>query len=120
TEESIAIARPKTPKRRHSYTDKFEAFWSAYPVDSLMSKLDASKAYEKLSPEEQDQVNASVPAFRAYCSAHVDYRPVHANRYITQRRFEGFLKTQAATDNRQFVALGSDAWNAILHKRGVK
>lgn len=84
-----------------------------------MSKLDASKAFEALSPDEQGQATASLPAFKAYCAGHPDYRPVHANRYITQRRFEGFLKTQTAVDSRQFVAAGSPAWNAILRLRRV-
>lgn len=118
-EKNIADARPKPQKKRHSYTEAFEAYWAGYPTDSLMSKLDASKAFEALSPEEQEQATNSLPAFKAYCAAHTDYRPVHANRYITQRRFEGFNKTQAATDSREFVAVNSPAWNAILRLRGV-
>lgn len=119
TEEDIAIARPKPQKKRHSYTETFEGYWSAYPTDSLMSKLDASKAFEALSPDEQEQAVTSLPAFKAYCSAHPDYRPVHANRYITQRRFEGFLKTQTAVESREFVAVGSPAWAALLRLRRV-
>lgn len=111
--------RPKPPKKRHSYTEAFERYWSGYPTDSLMSKLDASKAFEALPTDEQEQATASLPAFKAYCAAHPDYRPVHANRYVTQRRFEGFLKTQTAVDNRQFVAVGSAAWDAILRLRRV-
>ena len=118
-EESIAIARPKPPKKRHSYTEEFERYWTSYPTDSLMSKLDASKAFEALTADEQEQAIASLPAFKAYCSAHPDYRPVHANRYITQRRFEGFNKTQAAVESREFVAVGSPAWEAILRLRQV-
>lgn len=119
-EENIANARPKPQKKRHSYSEAFERYWSGYPTDSLMSKLDASKAFEGLPPEEQEQAIASLPAFKAYCSAHPDYRAVHANRYITQRRFEGFLKTQQASESREFVAVGSPAWNALLRKRGVQ
>jgi uncharacterized protein YdaU (DUF1376 family) len=119
TEESIANARPKPPKKRHSYTEEFERYWAGYPTDSLMSKLDASKAFEALTPDEQEQAIASLPAFKAYCSAHPDYRPVHANRYISQRRFEGFNKTQAAVESREFVAVGSPAWEAILRLRQV-
>lgn len=119
TEESIANARPKPQKKRHSYTEAFERYWAGYPTDSLMSKLDASKAFEGLPTEEQEQAIASLPAFKAYCAGHPDYRPVHANRYITQRRFEGFLKTQAAVDSREFVAMGSPGWAAIMRLRGV-
>lgn len=118
-EEEKKDVRTKTPKRRLSYTDAFLTFWQAYPTDSLMSKSEAFKVFDALSDEEQAQVIQSVPAFRAYCSAHPDYRAVHANRYITQRRYEGFLKTQQANDSKQFVAVGSEAWSAILRKRGV-
>lgn len=119
-EENIADARPKPQKKRHSYSEAFESFWAGFPTDSLMSKLDASKAFEALPADEQEQATASLPAFKAYCSAHPDYRPVHANRYITQRRFEGFLKTQQKAESREFVAVGSPAWNALLRKRGVQ
>lgn len=118
-EDKNADACPKPQKKRHSYSEGFERYWSAYPTDSLMSKLDASKAFGKLSADEQEQAIASLPAFKAYCSSHPDYRPVHANRYITSRRFEGFLKTQQVADSREFVAVGSPGWDAILRLRGV-
>lgn len=113
-----SIIRPKPAKRRSSYTTKFEEFWKAYPTDQLMSKKEAASAFEKLDPEQQDEVIASVPAFRAHCSSHVDYRPVHAVRYITQGRFEGFIASSKAIGARAFVALNSPAWNALLQKRG--
>lgn len=117
--EETKDVRTKAPRKRLSYTELFLAFWTAFPTDSLMSKSEAYKAFCALSEEEQAQVVQSVPAFKAYCSAHPDYRPIHACRYITQRRFEGFLKTQQVNDSKQFVALGSDTWKAILRKRGV-
>lgn len=103
-----------------AYSPKFEEFWKAYPTDSLMSKKDASAAFERLDEAEQDEVIASLPAFRAHCAAHVDYRPVHAVRYITQGRHEGFLATAQKINSRVFVAVGSPAWEAILRQRGVK
>lgn len=112
--------RPKPQKKRFTYPAAFLQFWEAYPTDSLMSKKEAFTVWDKLPEEEQAQVYQSLPAFKAYCSAHSDYRPVHANRYITQQRYEGFLKTQQATENREFVVLGSETWAAILRKRGVQ
>lgn len=111
--------RPKRQRRKVAYSPKFEDFWKAYPTDSLMSKKDASAAFERLDPEEQDDVIASIPAFRAHCSSHVDYRPVHAVRYITQGRFEGFIATARKVNSKVFVAVGSPAWNAMLRLRGV-
>jgi hypothetical protein len=111
--------RTKSPRKRLAYTELFLEFWKAFPTDSLMSKSEAFKAFDALPEDEQHEVLQSVPAFRAYCSQHVDYRPVHACRYITQRRFEGFVKTQAAVDSREFVAMGSAGWTAIMRLRGV-
>jgi len=113
------VVRTK-PQKRHAYTPAFLQFWEAYPTDSLMSKKEAATVFDKLPEDVQAKVIQSLPAFKAYCAAHSDYRPIHANRYITQERYEGFLKTQQATDNREFVVLGSEAWAALLNKRGVQ
>ncbi len=116
--DEASHSRPKRERRKVAYSPKFEEFWKAYPTDSLMSKKDASAAFEKLDPEDQDDVIASVPAFRAHCSSHVDYRPVHAVRYITQGRYEGFIATSKKINSRIFVVLNSPAWAALLAKRG--
>jgi len=119
--EASDEASPKRPKRKRiAYSQEFETFWKAYPTDPLMSKQEAFAAFEKLDPEQQAEVTASVPAFRAYCSSHVDYRPVHASRYITQGRYEGFIASAAKANAKIFVALGSPAWNAVMKLRGVQ
>lgn len=110
---------PKPAKRRISYPPKFLEFWSLYPTDQLMSKADAGRAFQKLSEEDQDAAIKATPAFRTYCSAHPDYRPVHAVRFLTQGRFEGFNATAVKVDNRTFVAMGTPAWEAIRIKRNV-
>ena len=37
-----------------------------------------------------------MPAFRAYCARDPTYRPVHAERFLSQRRFDGFAEQAAA------------------------
>jgi uncharacterized protein YdaU (DUF1376 family) len=111
--------RPKPAKRRVSYSPKFLEFWSAYPTDSLMSKADAGKAFERLSEEDQNAAIQAIPAFKSYCAQHTDYRPVHAVRFLTQGRFEGFNKTAVQVNSRAFVAKGSPEWEAIRLKRNV-
>lgn len=86
----------KSVSGRKPYPDDFEAFWKAYPTDKLMSKLDAGKAWAKLCPEDRLSAAAGVPGFRAHCKANPDYRPVHACRFLTQRRFEGFAPSPQA------------------------
>lgn len=80
---------PKAAKTRNSYQADFLEFWSAYPTDANMSKAEASKAWARLTPEDRRSATASVPNFREYCRKSPDYRPVHAVRFLTHRRFEG-------------------------------
>lgn len=112
--------RPKAPRRRISYPPLFEEFWSGYPVDSLMSKKEAGLAFAKLDEDEQRELISALPAFKAHCSAHVDYRPVHAVRFISQRRWEGFEAVGKKLGSRIFVAVGSPAWNGIMARRNVR
>lgn len=117
--EEETLKSPKPAKRRISYPARFQEFWSAYPTDALMSKAAAGKAFKALSEEDQDAAINSIPAFKAYCSQHPDYRPVHAVRYLTQGRFEGFNKAAEKVESREFVAMGTPTWEAIRSKRKV-
>lgn len=80
-------------KSRNSYSEAFEEFWRAFPTDALMSKKNAAAQFAKLSEADQRKATEAVPAFRAYCEKNSDYRPVHAERFISQRRFDGFAET---------------------------
>lgn len=72
------------------YPADFEQFWRDYPTDRLMSKKAAGAQWSRLSPEDRRTAIASIPAFRAYCREHPDYRTLHVERYLSQRRFDGF------------------------------
>lgn len=114
-----SLESPKPAKRRISYPPKFLEFWSLYPTDALMSKAAAGKVFVTLTEEDQDAAIGSIPAFKAYCASHPDYRPVHAVRYLTQRRYEGFNQAAKRVDSRIFVAKGTPAWEAIRLRRNV-
>jgi hypothetical protein len=81
------------PRRRtrNAYPDAFDAVWSAYPTDQNMSKAKAFAAWKSLSAEDRNSLAASIPAFNAYCRKDPTYRPVHLVRFITERRFDGFV-----------------------------
>ena len=86
----------KPPPRRSAnarklYPPEFEAFWAGYPTDPIMSKLRAFRCWECLSLEDRDKAQAALPAFRLHCAHHPTYHPVHAERYLSQRRFDGLL-----------------------------
>lgn len=86
-------AKQDRPKRqRHAYSAAFEEFWQAYPTDPLMSKAQAAKQFERLSDEDQRRAISAIPGFRTHCQKNPDYRPVHAERFISQRRFDGFAR----------------------------
>jgi hypothetical protein len=116
-EEKKDIIVRSVTRKRNSYAQDFEIFWTAFPTDAGMSKLEASKAWEKLPPEDRQAASEAIPAFKAWVSQQgPNYRTVHACRYITQRRFEGFKaqaeKTQEVVSNRVYVITGTDAMDA--------
>lgn len=78
------------PKKRASYPDAFETFWREYPTDSLMSKKNAFEKWKRLTEDDREAARAAIPAFRRHCQSNPDYRPLHAERFISQRRFDGF------------------------------
>ena len=72
--------------------DSFEEFWKAYPTDPLMSKKKARGEWERLNGSDRAAALQTVPAFRELCAARVNYRPVHAWRFLAERRFDGFMQ----------------------------
>jgi hypothetical protein len=115
--------RPK--RKRVSYPPEFEKFWEGYPTDANMSKLQAFNEWVLLSEEDRGSATASLEAFRYYCKRQPDYRPVHANRYLKHRRFDGHLKavSEVREKIRPSYKLQRDtppfiAWNAYRKSKG--
>ena len=81
-------SRPK--KVRATYPDDFEKFWKNYPKTPVMSKSEALKEWNKLSDDEKQAAIAAVPKFSAWLKSQKDHPAVHACRFLSQRRFEGF------------------------------
>lgn len=107
--------KPSGPKRvrtKNNYPEKFEEFWRAYPTDANMGKLESFTEWQRLSMEDQDAAIASCRSFKAYCASHPDYRPIHANRYLAKRRFDGFAGISAAIVQQVFVKIGTPQWAA--------
>lgn len=79
------------PKRvRTLCSDDFENFWKAYPRTPNMSKSEAWKAWQRLSDEDRVAATAAVPKYIAFLRSKTDHPTVHACRFLSQRRFEGF------------------------------
>lgn len=87
--EKISDERPK--RKQSDYPDQFKTFWLEYPTDPGMSKAEAAKAWEKLSDLDRGHAISAIPAFKIWVGKQgKEYRTLHACRYLTQRRFEGF------------------------------
>lgn len=104
---------PKKEKKK--YPDDFENFWTSYPTDPLMSKIKAYEVWRRMKPSDRVAAQAAVPAFRTFVAKQVNYRIVHAQRYLSERRYEGFagkVAPDAAT-----IAAAKDRADRLL-KRG--
>jgi hypothetical protein len=81
---------PSAKPGKKTYPEEFEEFWRAYPTDALMSKLKAFEKWRRLSGDDRAAAMRALPGFRAHCGKDLTYRPVHAERFLSQRRFDGF------------------------------
>ena len=102
-------------KKKPSYPEDFEAFWKSYPVDPLMSKIKAFDQWRRMSAADRAAAQAAVPAFRDYARRQINYRIVHAQRYLAERRYEGFAGVPAP--DAEQVAAAKDRADRLL-KRG--
>lgn len=99
---------------RKPYPDGFENFWNAYPVDPLMSKSRAFEQWRRMGKADQRCALDALPAFVAFVRRQVNYRVVHAWKYLSERRFEGFEKPHVDTAR---IAEAKDRADRLL-KRG--
>jgi len=78
-----------------SYTPEFEdGFWKSYPRTPTMSKSEAFEIWDKLSAEDRARATAAVPQFVSFLRKQgAQYPVVHACRFLSQRRFEGFAES---------------------------
>jgi hypothetical protein len=100
--ETVTVAPPETeqitdtekkdcPKRvRTTYPEGFEKFWKAYPTTPIMSKKEAFKEYSRLPEDQQNAAFAAITGFKSWLASQKDHPVVHACRFLSQRRFEGF------------------------------
>jgi hypothetical protein len=76
---------------RTRWSEEFEnGFWRRYPRTPVMSKAEAWKAWQKSTDADRARIVAAVSRYAAWLRSKPDHPAVHACRFITQRRFEGF------------------------------
>lgn len=109
-------AKPET--RKTSYPEAFETFWREYPTDPLMSKKKAFESWKRLDQPSREAARAAIPAFKEHCRKNPTYRAVHANRFLSERRFDGFSQAgMVTTHTPEELAALEDRINRKL-KRG--
>lgn len=99
--EEERMSENKFPTRsRQSYPKDFEEqFWKVYPTTPVMSKKEAGGAWKRLSEADQQAAIAALPAFKAFLASKPDHPVVHACRFLSQRRFEGFAASPEPQNN---------------------
>ena len=96
------------------FSGDFEEFWSLYPTDPLMSKKKAQEIWRRMSAADRQAAREAVPAFREFAARQQNYRTVHAWKYLSERRFEGFARPHIAAEA---IAAAKDRADRLL-KRG--
>lgn len=89
-DESGVHLKKNSGSKEKPYPEDFEQFWKDYPTDKNMPKKPAFKQWQRLSPDKRAAATAAIPGFRAYCRANDWYRPIYAERFLSQEKFEGY------------------------------
>lgn len=103
------------PKRARTGEPKYpsdfeEQFWRPYPTTPTMSKKQAGAEWARLNPTDRAAAIAAVPRYRIYLASKPDHPVVHACRFLSQRRFDGFAEAAtkpSETAGQYYAAAGS-------------
>lgn len=87
-------------KKRAGYTEEFNAFWSAYPRNTNMSKAKAFESWKRSGAAEipiADMLKA-VAGYKAFVAREqtrkTGYTVKHAQGWLTDRRWEPYLESE--------------------------
>lgn len=113
----VVIARGR---KKPDYSERFERFWVDFPADKGMSKVEAWKVWQGLSEEDRELAIAGLPGFRQWIKEQgATYRVVHACRYLSQRRFDGFKSDPVMPVAHQVVVqAGTPQWESWRAYKG--
>lgn len=82
----------KAPRTKAAYSDEFETkFWQPYPRTPTMSKSEAWKAWQKLTAEQRAASCQAIEPYKRHLRSKPTLETVHACRFLSQQRFEGFV-----------------------------
>lgn len=88
----------KATRTKQEYSEEFNSnFWQPYPRTPTMSKSEAWKSWLKLTPEQRTASCQAVEPYRQFLRSKPNLETVHACRFLSQQRFEGFSEMTGVT-----------------------
>jgi hypothetical protein len=87
----------KATRTKQEYSEEFEAkFWVPYPRSPTMAKKEAWREWMKLSPEQREAACKAIEPYKKYLRSKPNLETVHACRFLSQQRFDGFINSLAS------------------------
>jgi hypothetical protein len=87
----------KPPRTKQEYSEEFETkFWLPYPRSPTMAKKEAWREWMKLSPEQREAACKAIEPYKKYLRSKPNLETVHACRFLSQQRFDGFINSPAS------------------------
>jgi hypothetical protein len=94
TDVSCPVGKPTRTRVGVAYSEEFETkFWQPYPRTPNMSKLEAWQVWAKLAPEDRLKACEAIEPYKRFLRTKPDLETVHACRFLSKRRFDGFSLT---------------------------
>lgn len=109
-----SLPRPGQTPRTVKPSLSMDEFWLPYPRTPVMSKQDCAKQWKRLSEADQRKAIDAVAGYKRFLASKPDHPAVHACRFLSQRRFEGFEEDAAkpAAEPMVFIPFDSPDWKA--------
>ena len=115
--DTKAKAKQKT-ERDFNYTDDFEIWWKSYPDRSNNSKVNAFVEWRKLSEDDQLKATKALVPYAKKLRKEKDLSCVHAERFLRERRFDGFeIVEQAVPEPASALDISNNAHKFMLKCR---
>lgn len=105
-----SLAQSRRKKGGGDFIDQFEKFWSAFPDRAGMSEGRAFSAFMRLSAPDQQAAIASLLAFTTHVRKKPTTHPLSAEKYLDERRFDGFAPQPVSGEPKVFVKHGTPEW----------
>jgi hypothetical protein len=87
----------KASRTKQKYSEEFETkFWLPYPRSPTMAKTEAWREWMKLTPDQRSAACQAIEPFKKYLRSKPKLETVHACRFLSQQRFDGFVNGATA------------------------